>query len=224
MATRNRKTPPASGRPASIKESVGTVLSTFSGPSTAEMSQGDVAELDTRSQQRLATQKIGAQAAGAAMPANPLKAGEHGLDRGHAPKAGKPVKPHDPIDTASTVTEDATSPKVGHGRPALGNNAGNQSLDGARVDSSGQALTTNMGVAVADNQNSLKAGLRGPTLMEDFILREKITHFDHERIPERIVHARGSAAPGPGSSRSSRAPPSRAHGRSARECARGRSG
>ncbi|HET9641775.1 MAG TPA: catalase, partial [Burkholderiaceae bacterium] len=61
---------------------------------------------------------------------------------------------------------------------------------------SGQALTTNMGVAVADNQNSLKAGLRGPTLMEDFILREKVTHFDHERIPERIVHARGSAAHG----------------------------
>jgi len=51
-------------------------------------------------------------------------------------------------------------------------------------------------VPVADNQNSLKAGLRGPTLLEDFILREKITHFDHERIPERIVHARGSAAHG----------------------------
>jgi catalase len=57
-------------------------------------------------------------------------------------------------------------------------------------------LTTNQGVAIADNQNSLKAGLRGPTLLEDFILREKITHFDHERIPERIVHARGSGAHG----------------------------
>ncbi|MDO9314015.1 MAG: catalase, partial [Burkholderiaceae bacterium] len=57
-------------------------------------------------------------------------------------------------------------------------------------------MTTNQGVAIGDNQNSLKAGLRGPTLMEDFILREKITHFDHERIPERIVHARGSAAHG----------------------------
>ena len=57
-------------------------------------------------------------------------------------------------------------------------------------------LTTNQGVPVGDNQNSLKAGLRGPTLLEDFILREKITHFDHERIPERIVHARGSAAHG----------------------------
>lgn len=61
---------------------------------------------------------------------------------------------------------------------------------------SGQALTTNQGVAIADNQHSLKAGLRGPTLLEDFILREKITHFDHERIPERIVHARGSGAHG----------------------------
>ena len=59
-----------------------------------------------------------------------------------------------------------------------------------------QTLTTNQGVAIGDNQHSLKAGLRGPSLLEDFILREKITHFDHERIPERIVHARGSAAHG----------------------------
>ena len=65
-----------------------------------------------------------------------------------------------------------------------------------RVDSTDRVLTTNQGVPIADNQNSLKAGLRGPTLLEDFILREKITHFDHERIPERIVHARGSAAHG----------------------------
>ncbi|TAJ74851.1 MAG: catalase [Phenylobacterium sp.] len=57
-------------------------------------------------------------------------------------------------------------------------------------------LTTNHGVPLSDNQNSLKAGARGPSLLEDFILREKIQHFDHERIPERIVHARGSAAHG----------------------------
>ena len=57
-------------------------------------------------------------------------------------------------------------------------------------------LTTNQGIPVGDNQNSLRATLRGPTLLEDFVLREKITHFDHERIPERIVHARGSAAHG----------------------------
>src|SRR5688572_9136619 len=57
-------------------------------------------------------------------------------------------------------------------------------------------LTTNQGIPVADNQNSLKAGVGGPTLLEDFVLREKITHFDHERIPERIVHARGTGAHG----------------------------
>jgi catalase len=57
-------------------------------------------------------------------------------------------------------------------------------------------LTTNQGLPVSDNQNTLKAGERGPALLEDFILREKITHFDHERIPERIVHARGAGAHG----------------------------
>nr|WP_310524515.1 catalase [Polymorphobacter sp.] len=57
-------------------------------------------------------------------------------------------------------------------------------------------LTTNQGIRISDNQNSLKSGTRGPTLLEDFVLREKIFHFDHERIPERIVHARGSAAHG----------------------------
>lgn len=61
---------------------------------------------------------------------------------------------------------------------------------------SDEQLTTNQGIAISDNQNSLKAGSRGPTLLEDFFLREKITHFDHERIPERIVHARGSGAHG----------------------------
>jgi catalase len=60
----------------------------------------------------------------------------------------------------------------------------------------GAALTTNHGLPISDNQNSLRVGKRGPTLLEDFILREKIFHFDHERIPERIVHARGSAAHG----------------------------
>lgn len=59
-----------------------------------------------------------------------------------------------------------------------------------------QFLTTNQGLKINDDNNSLKAGERGPSLLEDFILREKITHFDHERIPERIVHARGSGAHG----------------------------
>jgi catalase len=60
----------------------------------------------------------------------------------------------------------------------------------------GSTLTTNQGLQIPDNHNSLKAGVRGPTLLEDFILREKITHFDHERIPERAVHARGAGAHG----------------------------
>ncbi len=57
-------------------------------------------------------------------------------------------------------------------------------------------LTTAQGVRLPDTDHSLKAGERGPTLLEDFHLREKITHFDHERIPERVVHARGAAAHG----------------------------
>jgi len=63
-------------------------------------------------------------------------------------------------------------------------------------DSSEQFLTSNQGVRINDNQNSLRAGDRGPSLLEDHFLREKLTHFDHERIPERVVHARGSAAHG----------------------------
>jgi len=65
-----------------------------------------------------------------------------------------------------------------------------------KSDGTNKFLTTNQGVRVNDDNNSLKAGERGPSLLEDFILREKITHFDHERIPERIVHARGSGAHG----------------------------
>ncbi|MDQ2679711.1 MAG: catalase [Candidatus Eremiobacteraeota bacterium] len=69
-------------------------------------------------------------------------------------------------------------------------------LDPFRADTMGADLTTNQGVPIADDQNSLRIGERGPTLLEDFILREKITHFDHERIPERVVHARGQGAHG----------------------------
>jgi catalase len=64
------------------------------------------------------------------------------------------------------------------------------------ADGEHPALTTNQGLALRDNQNSLRSHPRGPTLLEDFILREKIMHFDHERIPERIVHARGTGVHG----------------------------
>ncbi|GAA1382070.1 catalase [Peribacillus frigoritolerans] len=69
-------------------------------------------------------------------------------------------------------------------------------LDQYRVDDNGKKMTTNQGLRVSEDEHSLKAGTRGPTLMEDFHFREKMTHFDHERIPERIVHARGSGAHG----------------------------
>ncbi|MFS0783995.1 catalase [Bacillus sp. 1P06AnD] len=72
----------------------------------------------------------------------------------------------------------------------------NEQLEQHRVNDYGQKLTTNQGLRVSEDEHSLKAGDRGPTLMEDFHFREKMTHFDHERIPERIVHARGYGAHG----------------------------
>jgi catalase len=143
-----------------------------------------------------ATAKIaGTEAVAAAMPFNAAKPGEFG----HAamePPQGQSVEPPHPMVSGSTLTEINASEKVGRGNPQMSLNPTNGPLDRVRVDSGERVLTTNQGVPVADNQNSLKAGLRGPTLLEDFILREKITHFDHERIPERIVHARGSGAHG----------------------------
>ncbi len=62
-------------------------------------------------------------------------------------------------------------------------NAKLEQLEAYREDATGEALSTNTGTRIADNQNTLKAGERGPSLLEDFIMREKITHFDHERIP-----------------------------------------
>ena len=71
-----------------------------------------------------------------------------------------------------------------------------EQLDEFRQNPEREFLTTNQGVRVSHTDDSLKAGERGPTLLEDFHFREKLTHFDHERIPERVVHARGSGAHG----------------------------
>jgi len=137
----------------------------------------------------------GAQALATSMPFNANKPTEYGK-ASLKPPTGATVPVTDARVTGSTLTESLASTKLGSGKPMLGQNPGNLPLDRVRVDSTERTLTTNQGVPVADNQHSLKAGLRGPALLEDFILREKITHFDHERIPERIVHARGSAAHG----------------------------
>jgi len=98
--------------------------------------------------------------------------------------ASSPRKPNSPKSSAPVDTR-AVADRRGRGDEL------HQSAGGTHPP-----LTTNQGIPIADNQNSLRATPRGPTLLEDFILREKITHFDHERIPERIVHARGSAAHG----------------------------
>ena len=167
----------AVGRPAS--------KSTVSGPAH----KGGLVEIGD-----VATAKMaGVEAVAAAFPYNAAKPSEFGTG---GAAIGQSVEPPHPIVGGSTLTETNASEKVGKGNPQISFNPANGPLDRVRVESSDRVLTTNQGVPVADNQNSLKAGLRGPTLMEDFILREKITHFDHERIPERIVHARGSAAHG----------------------------
>ena len=131
----------------------------------------------------------------AAMPYNPTKASEHGFTQGLNPPPGSTVTPASNLPADSTLTEANGSEKTG-APPPPGVNTNTGDLGRVRVDSSAQMLTTNQGVRIADNQNSLKLGVRGPALLEDFILREKLTHFDHERIPERIVHARGSGAHG----------------------------
>ena len=141
----------------------------------------------------LAQQAADTQALVKAMPQNVNKPKEIGRANAVSPPLGMTHAPASNDVGASTLSERNRSAKTGAGKPASSHGDG---LDAVRSDAAGQVLTTNQGVPIGDNQNSLKAGLRGPTLLEDFILREKITHFDHERIPERIVHARGSAAHG----------------------------
>ncbi len=179
-----------SSRQAKTRRNTSTVRNsrtTVSGPAEPDASgAGDIVAEKTAGTQDLAS----------TFPFNRNKAAEYDSDASLAPPEGASAKPGDPIVGASTVTERNGSDKVGSGGPKIGQNPTVGPLDRVRVDSTDRTLTTNQGVPIADNQNSLKAGLRGPTLLEDFVLREKITHFDHERIPERIVHARGSAAHG----------------------------
>ncbi|MFI6985937.1 catalase [Embleya sp. NPDC050154] len=91
---------------------------------------------------------------------------------------------------------DSQNQDVTHRRSDAPHDAKDAQLEQYRVHPTAKHLTTNQGVRVDDDDNSLRAGVRGPTLLEDFHFREKITHFDHERIPERVVHARGAGAYG----------------------------
>jgi catalase len=160
---------------------------TDSGPANLPPPAGDAA---SGREQLAQTEQLAA-----AMPENTAKSYEHGFANGLNPVQGDTADAPSRLPTASTLAETNGTDKTGS-MAVEGLNATIDSLDRVRVDSTGQPLTTNQGVRIADNQNSLKAGPRGPVLLEDFILREKVTHFDHERIPERIVHARGSAAHG----------------------------
>ncbi|MDQ2821132.1 MAG: catalase [Pseudomonadota bacterium] len=174
-------------------DGAGSILSTVGGPGNAP--PPDSLGATTRESARLLDKITSDADLAAKMPFNPDKPLEYG-DNASIPHAGATHAPSTPLATASTTTENIVSPKVGDGTPDIGRNPLNGPLDRVRVDSSGRVLTTNQGVKVADNQHSLKIGLRGPTALEDFILREKITHFDHERIPDRVVHARGTGAHG----------------------------
>ena len=108
---------------------------------------------------------------------------------------GKPLKKESPAPKTGTKTAGKTAQEDSTGGDTS-DNAKLQELERNREYADGQFLTTNHGTKINDDNNTLKAGARGPSLLEDFIMREKITHFDHERIPERIVHARGSGAHG----------------------------
>ena len=102
------------------------------------------------------------------------------------PAVAEPTKPRDPLppkpDQAGPERRTATGAAT--------------EVDAEAVSGQGRFLTTAQGARLRDSDHSLKAGERGPTLLQDHHLREKITHFDHERIPERVVHARGAGAHG----------------------------
>jgi len=216
MATKrsSSKSPPATARQPKKPAAGGSDKSTVSGPSArtpARASKGLVSRAasalldgmkssspDVRAEAaagRLAEKMAGTDEMSRAFRFNAIKPAEFERKNALNPPQGQSAEPPSTDVSASTITETNSNEKTGDAA-SPGENPNNAPLEKVRVDSEGRALTTNQGVAIADNQNSLKAGLRGPTLLEDFILRDKITHFDHERIPERVVHARGSGAHG----------------------------
>jgi catalase len=164
MATRKKTNKPLDG--------AGSILSTIAGPSDPRppTSLGTKDPVAARLLEKVVTQKT----LSAEIAFNATKPLEYG-DDARSPHPGQVATPESPLATASTSTEHIASPKAGDGWPKLGANSLNSSLDRVRVDDTGQRLTSNQGVPVSDNQDSLKIGLRGPTAFEDFLMREKIT-------------------------------------------------
>ncbi|MET7455710.1 catalase [Streptomyces sp. NPDC005574] len=135
--------------------------------------------------------------------ANPLKRAAHKIAESvqgdHAPEEGIPGKPNVESPSLAEPTEprEPLPPKPDQSGPAAVSPTGQPTgADQARAAQSGSHLTTAQGTRLPDTDHSLKAGPRGPVLLQDHHLREKVMHFDHERIPERVVHARGAAAHG----------------------------
>ena len=142
----------SSKKPSRASSAAGASRSTVSGPSKSDAAADDA----------LTGKLQGTEELAAAMPFNPTKPAEYG-NAANVPPQGATAEPPHATVTGSTLTEANASPKAGEDAPRLGFNPANTPLDRVKVDSSARPLTTNMGVAVADNQNSLKAGLRGPT-------------------------------------------------------------
>lgn len=133
------------------------------------------------------------------------KKNKNGLSASHAPfhdgKAAEPhyedVVPAEAIQTTPAPTPPGAEPMMAGSLKTPDNTSDKtQAMDAFRAPAEGKGLTTNLGTRLANNQGVLKAGLRGPGLLEDFHFHEKLSHFDSERIPERVVHARGSGAHG----------------------------
>ncbi len=144
---------------------------------------------------QLARHASAGQQAAAQRPHNAGKPSEYPT-AGEAPELPGEHSAVDHDDAAGTLSEINDTVKTGTADALVESTRDVGNFAHHRVLPAAVALTTNQGVSIADNQSSSKAGLRGPTILADFILREKITHFDHERIPERVVHARGSGAHG----------------------------
>jgi len=184
---------PSAKPPASTQRPLGERAATALGGGTS--SDNDTVRLAALGP-RLEAKVEATEALVGQLPANVNKPAEYAFGGQVVPALeGASATPDNLDATASTLTESNESAKNGN-KASPGTNPNNEPLHRHRVDSGGRMLTTDQGVPIADNQHTLRAGLRGPLLLEDFIFRQKMTHFDHERIPERVVHARGSAAHG----------------------------
>src|SRR5262249_31470426 len=101
-----------------------------------------------------------------------------------------------PVDAFASPPRPRARARTDRGKDMTSPDEKQSRLDGYRIDPCATEMTTDQGNPVGETDNSLSVGERGPTLVEDFHFREKITRFDHERIPERVVHARGAGAYG----------------------------